>query len=103
MVGPLLWVVALSTVAWVLHVSYAIELGLLIASIAALVSTIVLVSCVRLASVRSTGMRLAAEVLLSFVALYPLTTAALWISGGLLFRWLDEELPRPSPDTTGQA
>ena len=42
-VGPLLWVVALITVAWVLHISSAIELGLLIALIAAVVSTIVLV------------------------------------------------------------
>jgi membrane-associated phospholipid phosphatase len=41
-VGPLIWVVALSTVAWVLHISSAIELGLLIALISAAVSTIVL-------------------------------------------------------------
>ena len=70
-VGPLLWVVALSTVAWVLHVSSAIELGLLIASIAAVVSTIVL-ALLRHARVRQEhGMRLAAEILLAFVALYP--------------------------------
>ena len=42
-VGPLLWVVALITVAWVLHFTSAIELGLLIALISAVVSTIVLV------------------------------------------------------------
>ena len=42
-IGPLLWVVALITVAWVLHISFAIELGLLIALISAVVSTIVLV------------------------------------------------------------
>ena len=41
--GPLLWLVALITVAWVLHISFAIELGLLIALISAVVSTIVLV------------------------------------------------------------
>ena len=41
--GPLLWVVALITVAWVLHFTSAIELGLLIALISAVVSTIVLV------------------------------------------------------------
>jgi poly-beta-1,6-N-acetyl-D-glucosamine synthase len=32
----------------------------------------------------------AAELLLAFVALYPVCTAALWIAGGLLFRLLDE-------------
>lgn len=42
-VGPLLWVVALITVAWVLHYTSAIELGLLIVLISAVVSTIVLV------------------------------------------------------------
>jgi membrane-associated phospholipid phosphatase len=42
-VGPLLWVVALITVAWVVHYTSAIELGLLIALISAVVSTIVLI------------------------------------------------------------
>lgn len=42
-VGPLLWLVALISVAWVLHIGFAIELGLLIALISAVVSTIVLV------------------------------------------------------------
>jgi biofilm PGA synthesis N-glycosyltransferase PgaC len=32
----------------------------------------------------------AAKLLLAFVALYPVVTAALWIAGGLLFRLLDE-------------
>jgi poly-beta-1,6-N-acetyl-D-glucosamine synthase len=44
-------------------------------------------------------MRLAAEILLAFVALYPVCTAALWISGGLLFRGLDEHLAAVSTDT----
>jgi biofilm PGA synthesis N-glycosyltransferase PgaC len=35
-------------------------------------------------------MRLAAEILLAFVALYPVCTAALWIAGGLIFRWREE-------------
>jgi poly-beta-1,6-N-acetyl-D-glucosamine synthase len=35
-------------------------------------------------------MRVALEVLLLFVALYPVITAALWIAGGLLFRLFDE-------------
>jgi hypothetical protein len=42
-IGPLLWLVALITVAWVLHISSAIELGLLIALITAGLSTIILV------------------------------------------------------------
>ena len=42
-VGPLLWVVALITVARVLRLTSAIELGLLIAVISIVVSTIVLV------------------------------------------------------------
>jgi uncharacterized membrane protein len=41
-IGPLLWLVGLITVAWVLHVSSAIELGLLIALITAGLSTILL-------------------------------------------------------------
>ena len=41
--GPLLWMVAFVTVALVLHFSSAIELGLLIAFISAVVSTILLV------------------------------------------------------------
>jgi hypothetical protein len=41
-VGPLLWLVALITVAWVLHFTSAIELGLLIALVSAVVSTILL-------------------------------------------------------------
>jgi biofilm PGA synthesis N-glycosyltransferase PgaC len=42
-------------------------------------------------------MKLAAELLLAFVALYPVVTAALWIAGGLLFRLLDEPMPALDP------
>ena len=42
-VGPFLWVVALIVVAWVVHYTSAVELGLLILLISAVVSTIVLV------------------------------------------------------------
>ncbi len=42
-IGPFLWLVAFITVAAVLHFTSAIELGLLIAFIAAFLSTIVLV------------------------------------------------------------
>ena len=35
-------------------------------------------------------MRTAGEVLLAFVALYPVCTAALWMAGGMLFRRLEE-------------
>src|SRR3954451_4737362 len=38
-------------------------------------------------------MQTALDVLLAFVALYPLVTAALWIAGGLMFRLWEE---RPS-------
>ena len=41
--GPFLWLVGLITVAWVLHKSSAIEIGLLIALISAVLSTIILV------------------------------------------------------------
>ncbi len=37
-----------------------------------------------------------ARLLLAFVALYPICTAAMWIAGGLLFRLLDE-LKTPGP------
>jgi poly-beta-1,6-N-acetyl-D-glucosamine synthase len=43
-------------------------------------------------------MRLAAEILLGFVALYPVCTAALWISGGLIFRGLEEHEVDPGPE-----
>ena len=46
----------------------------------------------------------AAEILLAFVALYPVVTAALWIAGGLLFRLLDEPAERAtSPTAAGRA
>ncbi len=40
----------------------------------------------------------AAKLLLAFVALYPVCTAALWIAGGLLFRLLDEQDAAEEPD-----
>jgi biofilm PGA synthesis N-glycosyltransferase PgaC len=43
-------------------------------------------------------MRLAADLLLAFVALYPVMTAALWVAGGVLFRLLDEREPERTPD-----
>ena len=39
-----------------------------------------------------------ADVLLAFVALYPVCTAALWIAGGLLFRVLEEPASAEEPD-----
>jgi poly-beta-1,6-N-acetyl-D-glucosamine synthase len=35
--------------------------------------------------------RLFAELLLLFIALYPVCTAAMWVAGGLIFRWRDED------------
>jgi poly-beta-1,6-N-acetyl-D-glucosamine synthase len=43
-------------------------------------------------------MWLAAEVLLAFVALYPVCTAALWMAGGVLFRLLDEPNSGEEPE-----
>jgi poly-beta-1,6-N-acetyl-D-glucosamine synthase len=43
-------------------------------------------------------MRLAAELLLAFVALYPVVTAAVWIAGGVLFRLFDERGEAHVPD-----
>jgi biofilm PGA synthesis N-glycosyltransferase PgaC len=34
-----------------------------------------------------------AELLVAFVALYPIVTASLWVAGGVLFRTLDERAP----------
>ena len=43
-------------------------------------------------------MRLAAELLLGFVALYPIVTAAAWIAGGVLFRLFDERGEQHVPE-----
>ena len=43
-------------------------------------------------------MRLAAELLLAFVALYPIVTAAVWIAGGVLFWLFDERGETHVPD-----
>ena len=43
-------------------------------------------------------MRTAGEVLLAFVVLYPVCTAALWVAGGLLFRLLDEPTSTEEPE-----
>ena len=43
-------------------------------------------------------MRRAAELLLAFVALYPIVSAAVWIAGGVLFRLLDERRRAHVPD-----
>jgi hypothetical protein len=42
-------------------------------------------------------LRTALEVLLLFVALYPVVTAALWIAGGLTFKLIDERSPDEAP------
>ncbi len=43
-------------------------------------------------------MRLAAEALLALVALYPVCTAALWMAGGVLFRFLEEPSSTEEPE-----
>ena len=46
-------------------------------------------------------MQTALEVLLAFVALYPVTTAALWIAGGLMFRLWEERPGDPVLEPEG--
>ena len=48
-------------------------------------------------------MWIAVELLLTFVALYPIVTAALWVAGGLLFRALDERCPSGRRTVAGRA
>jgi poly-beta-1,6-N-acetyl-D-glucosamine synthase len=43
-------------------------------------------------------MRTVGDVLLAFVALYPVCTAALWVAGGVLFRALDEPTDIQEPE-----
>jgi biofilm PGA synthesis N-glycosyltransferase PgaC len=40
------------------------------------------------------------RLLLYFVALYPVATAALWVAGGLVFRWRDERAPGEKLDSS---
>ena len=46
-------------------------------------------------------MQTALEVLLAFVAIYPVTTAALWIAGGVMFRVWEERPSDPESEPTG--
>lgn len=43
-------------------------------------------------------MKLALQILLLYVALYPVITAALWVAGGILFKLLDEGDPDAVPE-----
>ena len=47
-------------------------------------------------------MQTALELLLAFVALYPVTTAALWIAGGLMFRLSEERPGDPAAGARGR-
>ena len=42
-------------------------------------------------------MRLAADILLACIALYPVVTAGIWTAGGVLFRLLDERIELETP------
>jgi poly-beta-1,6-N-acetyl-D-glucosamine synthase len=44
-------------------------------------------------------MRLVSELLLAFVGLYPIVTAAIWVAGGVLFRLTEERAPHDLPET----
>ena len=46
-------------------------------------------------------MRSAADVILAFVALYPIFTAAIWIAGGLVFSVAQERRAPALPSTEG--
>jgi biofilm PGA synthesis N-glycosyltransferase PgaC len=50
-------------------------------------------------------LRLIAELLIAYVAFYPLATSALWIAGGIMFAFDDRDRlgadPNPGPDATG--
>src|SRR3954466_3873149 len=46
-------------------------------------------------------MQTALDVLLAFVALYPITTAALWIAGGVIFRVCEERPGDPEQEPEG--
>ena len=46
-------------------------------------------------------MQTALDVLLAFVALYPVITAALWIAGGLMFRLWEERPGDPALEPEG--
>ena len=48
-------------------------------------------------------MRMVADLLLIFVALYPVFTAAFWVAGGLLFRVLEERNAAEEPEGGGRA
>ena len=52
---------------------------------------------------RSDGIPTAVEILLAWVALYPVVTAALWIAGGVLFRLRDEQHAVDEPVAAGPA
>jgi biofilm PGA synthesis N-glycosyltransferase PgaC len=41
--------------------------------------------------------RLAADILVAFVAVYPVVTAGIWTAGGVLFRALDEQIDLRDP------
>jgi hypothetical protein len=43
-----------------------------------------------------------ADLLVAFVALYPVVTASLWVAGGVLFRTIDERAPDMLADDGGR-
>ena len=52
----------------------------------------------RTASGRNEKLRQVADILLAFVALYPVVMAGIWVSGGVLFRILEEERSPTEPE-----
>jgi biofilm PGA synthesis N-glycosyltransferase PgaC len=48
-------------------------------------------------------MTVVADILIAFVGLYPLVSAAMWIAGGVMFHALDERRPPPEAGDSGAA
>ena len=89
LVGPLLWVIALAVVGRVVRQLNVIEIGLLAAALSCAISIVLLLPMrVRRArEERASGEHAPlTEIMVGFVALRPVVTAAAWIAGGLILR-----------------
>ena len=89
--GPLLWVVALMVVSLLVHEQDAIETGLLDRRHRVRRGRRAAGATTHPARPRRERVCVQlAEILLAYVALFPVVTAGVWVAGGLLFRLLDE-------------
>ena len=97
-VGPLLWLVALVAVAWFFEYTWAIGFGVVV-TVATFLVALVVLALLRAARVRQEKRYVDSwlRLLLAFVALWPVCTAAMWVAGGLVFRILDERHAAEEP------